>query len=397
MRLLGLGQRPVCRRANDGPPPEFSKPYWMARDYGLLVCSLFSSGDLGRAKACSIRLKQGETFEFGSAVICTPLRMRRVSTCRRRTRIIFLSRAILQASSISRRDRPTTVPPDVPGGAFRRYGVGFAFQVGPRLAGLFCNLRIGPGDYEDGTDLFLFDNLEAIKVQKAIPVTRNESRVNPANGQREAGHKFPTNGGFVPLGARRVDGTPHPHAGSGFGISTMFTHLDSAPSGKVLGTSLELQQYSYDGQQFRILQITVTWGQGGLRIPDSDWTLTQPGICMAIPDGDDLLYPAPANNRRGSAFCGVSRWQRRDGKWQPIAFMPAVNSGIESSLIRDADGSLLFCTRGEHETQYNIRVRRSTDGGQRWKLIVDKPDIVGHNPMPSRGQSTAGRMSSAIR
>ena len=102
---------------------------------------------------------------------------------------------------------------------------------------------------------------------------------------------------------------------------------------------------------------------------------------MAIPDGDDLLYPARANNRRGLAFCGVSRWQRHDGKWQPIAFMPAVNSGIESSLVRDTDGSLLFCTRGERESQYNIRVRRSTDGGQNWKLIVDKPDIVGHNPI----------------
>jgi len=47
-----------------GHPENFSKPYWMARDYGLLVCSLFSSGDLGRGTACSIRVKQGETFRI---------------------------------------------------------------------------------------------------------------------------------------------------------------------------------------------------------------------------------------------------------------------------------------------------------------------------------------------
>ena len=51
-----------------GHPQNFSKPYWMARDYGLLVCSLFSSGDLGKGKASAMRVKQGETFriQFGS-------------------------------------------------------------------------------------------------------------------------------------------------------------------------------------------------------------------------------------------------------------------------------------------------------------------------------------------
>ena len=53
-----------------------------------------------------------------------------------------------------------TVPADVPAGETRWYGVGFAFQVGPGLAGLLCNRHIDDaGDHEDGSDLILFDKL----------------------------------------------------------------------------------------------------------------------------------------------------------------------------------------------------------------------------------------------
>ena len=31
--------------------------------------------------------------------------------------------------------------------------------------------------------------------------------------------KYPVRGGFIPLGAKLSDGTPHPHAGTGFGTS----------------------------------------------------------------------------------------------------------------------------------------------------------------------------------
>ena len=364
-----------------GHPENFSKPYWMARDYGLLVCNPFASGDLGKGKTSTIRVQQGETFriQFGSYLHSTE-NEESLDLPAAYEDYLSVAGASVGIVSITQGPPDLPVPPDVPAGEYRRYGLGFAFQVGPSMAGLFCNRRIGPGDHEDGSDLFLFDSLGAIKAENAIPVTRNESRVNPANGQREAGQKFPTSGGFVPLGARRADGSPHPHAGSGFGVCGMVTHLDSSPSGTVLGESLQLQQFSYDGQQFRILRTSVTWGRSGLQALGSDWILTQPGLCMAIPDGDDLLYPALARNSSGGAS-GVSRWQRRDGNWQPVGFMPVINSGMEPTLIRDTDGSLLFCTRGEEETPYAIRVRRSTDGGQSWNLIVDKPDTVGHNPI----------------
>ena len=185
-----------------GHPKNFSKPYWMARDYGLLVCSLFSSGDLGRGEACSIRVKQGETFRirFG-CYLHSSKNEENLDLSTAYQDYLSVANVTPGIIGITKGPPDLTEPPNAPDGGFRRYGLGFAFQVGPSLAGLLCNRRIGPGDYEDGSDLFLFDDMGSIDKQEAIPVTRNESRVNPTNGQREAAHKFPTNGGFVPLGA----------------------------------------------------------------------------------------------------------------------------------------------------------------------------------------------------
>ena len=278
-----------------------------------------------------------------------------------------------------------TMPTNAPAGEMRWYGLGFAFQVAPGKAGLLCNRHIDDaGDHEDGVDLFLFDSLEAIKPEDAIRVSRNESQVNPKSGQRELATKYPMQGGFVPLGARRADGSPHPHAGTGFGICTIITH---SLSGATLKRYLQLHQFSFDGHNFRTHAATPVWDAGSLRVDNSVWMIEKLGMSMAIPDGDDLLYPAVASNGK-SESCGVSRWQRHDGTWKPVAFWPVIQSGMEPTLCRDVDGSLLFCVRGagsagEFATKKPnaIRVWRSTDDAQTWKLIVDEPDQVGFNPI----------------
>jgi hypothetical protein len=276
-----------------------------------------------------------------------------------------------------------TMPTNAPAGEMRWYGLGFAFQVAPGKAGLFCNRHIDDaGDHEDGADLFLFDSLEAITPDDAICVSRNESRVNPKSGQRELATKYPMQGGFVPLGARRADGSPHPHAGTGFGICTIITH-----SGATRRRYLQLHQFSFDGRNFRTRPTTPVWDGGELKVGDSTWMIGKLGMSFAIPDGDDLLYPAVANNGKAES-CGVSRWQRRDGTWKPVAFQSVVPSGMEPSLSRDVDGSLLFCVRGagssgEFATKKPnaIRVWRSIDDARAWKVIVDEPDQVGFNPI----------------
>lgn len=268
---------------------------------------------------------------------------------------------------------------DLPDAEVRWYGVGFAFQVGPRLAGLLCNRHIDDdGDHEDGSDLFLFDTIAGIQATNAIALSRNESRLNPKTGQREVATKYPMTGGFVPLGARRADGSSHPHAGSGFGIVNMILH-----SGSKSVAHLQVHQFSFDGRKFHAFADTPAWDASRIKVAGAGWTIEINGLSMAIPDGDDLLYPAMA--RKGEVVgCGVSRWQRRDGSWQPVAFLPVIGSGSEPTLSRDVDGSLLFCVRGVPSSPkaiVSLRVWRSTDGGQTWELIVDKPDLVGGNPI----------------
>ena len=77
--------------------------------------------------------------------------------------------------------------------------------------------------------------------------------------------KYPVAGGFVPAGAKRADGSPHPHAGTGFGLSTaqawpqhdrdLGHNADRigrrAYPGAQAHEYLELQQLSYDGSRFR--------------------------------------------------------------------------------------------------------------------------------------------------
>jgi hypothetical protein len=53
---------------------------------------------------------------------------------------------------------------------------------------------------------------------QVVPISRNTIVDDPAAGEKRVFVAFPEIGGFIPLGARRADGTPHPHAGTGFSL-----------------------------------------------------------------------------------------------------------------------------------------------------------------------------------
>ena len=62
------------------------------------------------------------------------------------------------------------------------YGVTAPFQAGPRIGGLFVNVRrdYGPGiDFEVGNDVVLFDDLSHISARRTVPLTRPEISKNP--------------------------------------------------------------------------------------------------------------------------------------------------------------------------------------------------------------------------
>ncbi|MBT5872120.1 MAG: hypothetical protein HOH43_01775, partial [Candidatus Latescibacteria bacterium] len=115
-------------------------------------------------------------------------------------------------------------PPSTPPGETWLYQVIMPFQVAPGLAAAFCNIRRGdaPGaDFEIGMDVVLFDDLNKVTADRAVPISRNHEAPNPRTSPPNAPSvmmKYPCAGGFVPLGARRPDGSPHPHAGTGFAL-----------------------------------------------------------------------------------------------------------------------------------------------------------------------------------
>ncbi|MFV1981313.1 MAG: sugar-binding protein, partial [Rhodothermia bacterium] len=185
-----------------------------------------------------------------------------------------------------------TAPPSAPEDEVWRYGVGFPIQIGPTQAALMANIRmIGSGniDFEIGTDVIVFDDLDDITAESAIPISRYERRVDPEHGDIIV-RKGPVIAGFVPYGALRDDGSPHPHAGTGFGIGWAISH-EIDKNGKFEYTEFieryAMQyQFAYDGDQFRVLEEKRI--DASTLVPD--WNIVGNFVTSGIPDGDDLLY-----------------------------------------------------------------------------------------------------------
>ena len=82
-----------------------------------------------------------------------------------------------------------------------------------------------PGsDFAGGADVFIFDDINAIKVQDAIPLYRNTEEINPVNNKPSIMVKYGTVGGFVPLAQKNNNGKLHPFAGTGFGVSSVISY-----------------------------------------------------------------------------------------------------------------------------------------------------------------------------
>ncbi|PYV16729.1 MAG: hypothetical protein DMG07_07250 [Acidobacteria bacterium] len=296
--------------------------------------------------------------------------------------------------TITKRPVAFRIPPDTPKGQTWRYGLTIPFQIAPRRAAVFCNIRLEyppGGDYELGTDVIIFDDVSRIQAAGIVPVSRFHEEPNPHSkppGQRSFLLKYPVRGGFVPLGAKRADGSPHPHAGTGFGLSQALAwpvytrdQIRAAtdnlePYGRAESYAyFELQQYKYDGKSFRVLNTE--------RFSDNDllpgWAISNSALTNAIPDGDDLLFGLTGEKAGLGKGAGVSTWRRTEKGWHPVSFTPVTGDdhSIEASLIRDVDGGLLFCARGsKNDTRNNLRVWRSPNGKAPWKQVINVRGIV---------------------
>ena len=319
-------------------------------------------------------------------------------------------------TQVTRGPADLVAPQQFPEGTPLRYGLGIPFQIAPRQAAMFCNLRnegYPVGDFENGTDVILFDDLSHISAEHAISITRNDKYTDPQTGQPRIVLKHQTVGGFVPAGAKRQDGSAHPHAGTGFGVNQANDfpmkgngYYDKVDKSTKMIRKTEVHQLAYDGNKFQVVESELRTPDAPPKAPGSDWALIWTSFVQAIPDGDDLLYPMFATKGDASTWksfpmaSGVSRWQRRDGQWQPVGFVPIAHSkearqpqtiygvtmhlhAMEPSLIRDTDGSLLFTARtmGDETENHALRIWRSTDSGENWQLIIDLTNARGQAPI----------------
>lgn len=297
------------------------------------------------------------------------------------------------------------------------YGTCFPLQIGERQAACLVGRKFsgaGYTDFEDGCDLIVFDDLDDFGEKDPIPLVRNhEEDFTKPDGStvRIVLVKYPPRVGFVPKGARRPDGSPHPHAGTGYGLNHViaFEKLDpSIPKDPVRWAEfkerhkqeklrgewpfleyVELHQYAFDGERFQVTSKERREFDDLL----PPWRLGRhDGFTIAIPDGDDLLHTM-YDGRSGNA--GVARWRRVDGQWRPIDFNLVTddacneNQGkrlvrmLEPSVARSSDGSLWFTVRYAGTTKKNnqFRLWRSTDVGQNWTEVATLDDQ--HEPSPT--------------
>ena len=296
-----------------------------------------------------------------------------------------------------------------------RYGTGYLFQAGPKQAGLLCNLRtegFPVGDFEAGMDVLVFDDVAKIAAAAPVPVTRTVKYADRVTGRWRIVLKHGVKGGFVPFGARRPDGSPHPHAGTGVSFCEALDfpmkgngYYDKREKTRGMVRTTEVHQLAFDGRTFSVPRVVTYTEAKPLRAPGSKWKIYCPSLRMGIPDGDDLLFAVAATTDDTSRWfgnphvSGVSRWRRIDGRWRPVAFNPIVScrptkkpqvvygqtmrvQPIEPTLVRDIDGSLLFTARFAYEKfdEHALRVWRSIDG-RTWKLVIEQPGMKGQAPV----------------
>jgi len=281
------------------------------------------------------------------------------------------------------------------------YGLAAPMQISPTEVAVFLNLRVcgvAVVDLEAGVDLLIFDHLDQVREERAVPLLRTARTTHPTTGEEIVLVQYPIMGGFVPLGALLPDGTPHPHAGTGFGLSQGLgypgDHSTTRPAhNEDIHRIFELHQFRYDGTDF-----TVTSSE--LLTPEQvmpGWTCYNRPINNAIADGTDLLM-AMVMGRDGTLHgSGFSRWRCGDDGWRPVDYVPVTDydTSFEPGLVRDTDGSLLFCARGmgtegvskdevaklAPELWRRIQVWRSTDNGAQWQQVISRDGLRPWSPV----------------
>jgi len=290
---------------------------------------------------------------------------------------------------------PLLKPTDTHENRVVSYGLGAPMQMSDRTAVVFLNRRLSSSsvpDFEAGNDAVVFEDADQIDTARAIPINRNATGRHPRDGRPVTFVKYPVDGGFVPLDARLPDGSPHPHAGTGFGTSVVLSfppELGDVWSDKVdRAPQVELMQFNFDGTHFRVEQSEILRGSDLV----DGWSVYNGVMRNAVPEGTDLLMATCLARDNGKAASGVGRWRRGADGWRPTEFMQATpeDGSCEPSLVRARDGALLLAVRGGTDAECP-RLWRSVDNGAHWDLVRDFVEIQPDTPL-SINKTVSGEM-----
>lgn len=304
---------------------------------------------------------------------------------------------------VTKRARALSTVPSTPDGDAWSYECAGMIQLSPTEIGVTAPIRgnssrLQTVDLMMGSDLLIMDQVDPVEPKAVIPLIRTERGTDPRNGKPMLLMKAVGCIGFVPVGALMPDGTPHPHAGTGFGLTQVQgVPLDKDGKAATYGWWLvdepfmarELQQYRYDGRQFRIEKTEAIPNDGLL----DGWIFLAVPLFHLCADGHDLLggfgairkgdTPLPPKeladrwvHTRGLTS-GIGRFRRSDGAWRLADFQVIPDAGdvCEPTLVRDADGHLAFSGRGRAVNNLNtVSLWRSPDRGATWERVLHVTD-----------------------
>jgi len=189
------------------------------------------------------------------------------------------------------------------------YELGQCFQLDNEHGLLVASLdEQGGGDLCVGNDAFIFQRLEDIQENRAIPLNGPDPAYRlKATGKEAFLAKFPATGNIVPLGAKMPNGKAHPGAGYGILISTGMTfNADRSSAGADSEVTFEIMQVRWDGKKFEVTQRTFIETLLGKQ-------LTGLSLSHFLIEGEYLL--APLSTKEGIV---VFRFEFKNGQWQAV-------------------------------------------------------------------------------
>ncbi len=298
--------------------------------------------------------------------------------------------------SVTRHDRFLSEPlSPLPEGQKGVCGLGRLWQLSPTQAGLIANIRSWGTchfDLELGNDLIVLDNLDRNAGRSSVPLNRTGPHHDPETDETYFLSKYGMTGGFVPLNALRADGSPHPYAGTGFGICHVHGYETDDNGGLINGTPncrlgasgfhrAEMQQYRFDGETFEVLDSRLFALDEFLR----GWNAANFHLGGFVADGDDILLGICAHrtDEEPVRTPHLGRFTCRDGRWRLTELTLVSKDGRgfgKPSLARDADGALLYAARGSHRQMPAITLWRSTDGVS-WEMLFQEIAVRADAPM----------------